>query len=118
MNTLLLHPATLLPIGEQRISIRPLGGTAEGRQKVASVDTDNLSALLSSLPATRSEDIFRLPAFPESANRSSARRSYGFPNSLSSASGPLSPDFLDHVVLADESTIRRRKHHLLFFEHG
>jgi len=118
VNALILHPATLRPVGERRISpIRPLGGTAEGGQELAPDGTDSLSALPSSLPATRSEDISRLPAFPESANRSSALRSSGFSNPLRSASRPPSHDFLDHVVLADENTIRRRKHHL-FFEHG
>ena len=117
VNPFILHPATLLPIGERRISpIRPLDGTTDG-QEVATDDPGSLSALPSSLTTTRSEDISQLPAFPESANRSSALRSSGFSNPLKSASRPPSHDFLDHVVLADDSTIQRRKH-LFFFEHG
>ena len=117
VNPLILRPATLLPIGERRISpIRPLRGSTDG-QEVVTGDAGSLSTLPSSLPTTRSEDISQLPAFPESANRSSALRSSGFSNPLKSASRPPSHDFLDHVVLADESTIQRRKRHF-FFKHG
>lgn len=72
----------------------------------------------SSLPVTLSQCISRVPSFPESAIRSSALRSSGFPNSLKTSSPPPSPDLLDHIVLADGSGARRRKYCLLCSEHG
>jgi hypothetical protein len=118
VNTI-LHPATLFPVGERwRSTIRSLNVSAEGSRVVAPDDSDNLSAMPSSLPVTRSQHISQLPSFPESAIRSFALRSSGFPNPLRTSSPPPSPDLLDHIVLADGGRARRRKYCLLCSEHG
>lgn len=76
-------------------------------------DADNLSALPSSLPTTCPQDISQLPSFPETAVNPSAATSSGFPSS----SSPSSPDFLDSIILAEDSGRTGREYGLLSFNH-
>lgn len=73
-------------------------------------DADSLSTLPSSLPATCPQDISQLPSFPETAANPSAEMSSGFPTS---SSPPSSPDFLDSIILAEESGRSRREYSLI-----
>ncbi|KAI0299422.1 hypothetical protein B0F90DRAFT_619583 [Multifurca ochricompacta] len=110
VNNFLLHPATLLPIGERRSSsVFHASGSVGGLQLESSGDADTLSALHSSLVTTHSHHISQLPSFPESAGPQSALISPGYPSSLASASLPPSPDLLDNIVLTHESGFRHRK---------
>jgi hypothetical protein len=107
MNVLFLHPATLRPVSGLRTS--HAGSTrksAAGSHVAAPDDADQLSALPSSLPATGPQDISQLPSFPETAAHPSTPTSSGFP---SSSSPPSSPDFLDSIVLAEESGGKQRR---------
>lgn len=110
VNVLFLHPATLRPASEQRTSTHCSSRSAAGRHVSDPGDADGLSALPSSLPATGPQDISQLPSFPETAANPSATTSSGFPSS----SSPLSsPDFLDSIVLAEESGRTQREYSLL-----
>ena len=114
VNVLLLHPATLRPVSEGRTSTHSSTHfsrrSAVGSHATDPDDTDSLSALPSSLPATGPQDISQLPSFPETAANPSAAMSSGFP---SSSSPPSSPDFLDGIILAEESGRTRREYSLL-----
>jgi hypothetical protein len=115
VNVLLLHSATLRPVSERRTSTRSSRRSAAGSHVVdPDDDDDNLSALPSSLPTTCPQDISLLPSFPETATNPSAATSSGFP---SSSSPPSSPDFLDSIILADESRRTRREYSLLSVNH-
>lgn len=114
VNVLLLHPATLRPVSEGRTSTHSSRSTA-GSHVADPGDTDSLSAALpSSLPSTCPQDISQLPSFPETATNPSAATSSGFP---SSSSPPSSPDFLDGIILAEESRRTRREYSLLSVSH-
>lgn len=110
VNVLLLHPATLRPVSEQRTSTHRSSRSAAGRHVSDPGDADGLSALPSSLPATGPQDISQLPSFPETAANLSTTTSSGFP---SSSSPPSSPDFLDSIILAEECGRTRREYSLL-----
>ncbi|KAI9463988.1 hypothetical protein BJY52DRAFT_1165824 [Lactarius psammicola] len=111
VNNLILHPATLFPVGEQRISsTRRVSVSAGIAQSVHSEDGDTLSALPRSLATVHSHHISQLPLFPESASISSTFTSTGFPSRSGSRSPPLSPDLLDNIFIADRSDTRRSKH--------
>lgn len=114
MNVLLLHPATLRPVSERRTS-HSSRRSAPGSHVADTDDADSLSAKLpSSLPTTCSQDISQLPSFPETAANPSAATSSGFP---SSSSPPSSPDFLDSIILAEESGRTRREYSLQSVNH-
>jgi hypothetical protein len=111
VNVLLLHPATLRPVSERHSSSR----SAAGSHVADPDDADSLSTLPSSLPTTCPQDISQLPSFPETAVNPSAATSSGFP---SSSRPPSSPDFLDSIILAEESGRRRREYsYLLTISH-
>lgn len=114
MNVLLLHPATLRPVSERRASTHSSRRSTAGSHVADPDDPGCLSALPSSLPTTCPQDISQLPSFPETAANSSAAMSSGFP---SSSSPPPSPDFLDSIILAEDSGGTRREYSLLSVNH-
>jgi hypothetical protein len=107
VNVLLLHPCTPRPVSERHTS-------RTGSHVADPDDADSLSTLPSSLPTTCPQDISQLPSFPETAVNPSAATSSGFPSSPSS---PSSPDFLDSIILAEESGRTRREYRLLSVNH-
>ncbi len=114
VNVLLLHPATLRPVSERHTSTHSSSRSAAGNHVADPDDADSLSTLPSSLPTTCPQDISQLPSFPETAANPSAATSSGFPSS----SSPLSsPDFLDSIILAEESGRTRREYSFLFVNH-
>jgi hypothetical protein len=114
VNVLLLHPATLRPVSERHTSTHSSSRSVAGH--VADPDdADSLSTLPSSMPTTYPQDISQLPSFPETAANPSAATSSGFPSSSSPQS---SPDFLDSIILAEESGRTRREHSLLSINHS
>ncbi|KAH9035022.1 hypothetical protein EDB85DRAFT_2143993 [Lactarius pseudohatsudake] len=111
VNNLILHPATLLPTGEQRISSNRRVSVSSGiSRSVPSEDTDTLSALPPSLGTVYSHHISQLPPFPESAGISSAFTNSGFPSRSGSPSPPPSPDLLDNIVISGRSSSGRSKY--------
>ena len=98
MNSFILHPATLRPVSERRTSVHAARKSVASSHVTSSDDANRLSALPSSLPATRSQIISHLPSFPGSAVNSSTATSSVFP---SSSTPPSSPDLLDNIVLED-----------------
>jgi hypothetical protein len=113
VDVLLLPPATLRPVSERRTS-RSSRRSAAGIHVADPGDADSLSTFPSSLPTTYPQDISQLPSFPETAANPSAATSSGFP---SSSSPPSSPDFLDSIILAEESGRKRREYSLLYVNH-
>lgn len=116
VNVLLLHPATLRPVSERRSSHSSSSHSSSRSAPGSHVpgDADSLSTLPSSLPTTCPQDISQLPSFPETAADPSAATSSGFPGS---SSPPSSPDFLDGIILAEESGRTRREYSLLYVNH-
>ncbi|KAH9996309.1 hypothetical protein BJV77DRAFT_1065927 [Russula vinacea] len=98
VNSFILHPATLRPVSERRTSVHAARKSVASSHVTSSDDANRLSALPSSLPATRSQIISHLPSFPGSAVNSSTATSSVFP---SSSTPPSSPDLLDNIVLED-----------------
>jgi hypothetical protein len=109
VNSFILHPATLRPVSERRTSTHAARKSVASSHGANSDDANRLSALPSSLPATRSQHISQLPSFPESAVNPSTATSSVFPNS---SSPPSSPDLLDSIVLEDSGR-KRREYNLL-----
>ncbi|TFY52312.1 hypothetical protein EVG20_g10603, partial [Dentipellis fragilis] len=84
VNSAMLHPSTLLPIGERPRSLQDIPSDAH----------DDLSVLPSGIAAPRSPHLSQLPDFPESAGLPSAPLT-----ARSDASGMHSPDLLDNIML-------------------
>ncbi|KAI0267419.1 hypothetical protein BC834DRAFT_77256 [Gloeopeniophorella convolvens] len=100
VNSLLLHPSLLHPIGERRASsIRYPGGSANVSPTTSSPEDITLSGLPSSLGTSRSQHVSQLPSFPESARMLSP----DFPSSARLSESPTTPDPLDNMVLADDT---------------
>ncbi|KAH9077663.1 hypothetical protein EDB83DRAFT_2345180 [Lactarius deliciosus] len=98
VNNLILHPATLLPASERRVSSNRRVSVSSGiSPSVPSEDADTLSALPPSLGTVYSHHISQLPPFPESAGISSTFTSSSFPSRSGSPSPPPSPDLLDNI---------------------
>ncbi|KAI9438229.1 hypothetical protein H4582DRAFT_247631 [Lactarius indigo] len=111
VNNLILHPATLLPVGERRMSSNRRVSVSSGiSRSVSSEDADTLSALPPSLGTVYSHHISQLPLFPESAGVLSAFTSSGFPSRSGSPSPPPSPDLLDNIVISGRSSSGRSRH--------
>ncbi|KAH8981937.1 hypothetical protein EDB86DRAFT_3086639 [Lactarius hatsudake] len=110
VNNLILHPATLLPAGERRISSNRRVSVSSGISRSVSEDTDTLSALPPSLGTVYSHHISQLPPFPESAGISSTFTNSGFPSRSGSPSPPPSPDLLDNIVISGQSSSVRSKY--------
>jgi hypothetical protein len=105
VNTLLLHPATLLPVGERKRLSSHNGSESVGNtEPVSPDDADTLFSLPSTLATSRTQDIHQLPSFPENAGDQSAFMSPGSP------SPPPSPDLLDNIVLVDGNDMRLPNH--------
>ncbi|KAI0058336.1 hypothetical protein BV25DRAFT_1283554 [Artomyces pyxidatus] len=101
VNSLLLHPTTLLPIGERRGSTFSLSSSTVDEH-------EPLPGLASSLATSNSEHISQLPSFPESAGLLSA--SLTPEASSTSPAFPSTPDPLDDLVIEDAAgsdTMRR-----------
>ncbi|KAH9988098.1 hypothetical protein BJV74DRAFT_469706 [Russula compacta] len=111
VNTFLLHPATLITIGdERRVSFTRTASESVADPHVASPDDADKLSVLPQLLATRSMTS-QPPSYPESGRHSSELKSSDIPSSLGSPSSLPSPDLLDNIVLADESCLRRRERH-------
>ncbi|KAI0052364.1 hypothetical protein FA95DRAFT_1389439 [Auriscalpium vulgare] len=95
----ILHPSTLLPIGDRRGSTFSASAVASSLE-----ERDTLSAALPSfLGTTHSQHISQLPSFPESANLPSATFSPGIPPSPGqSPAFPPTPDLFDNIIVGDE----------------
>ncbi|KAI9513451.1 hypothetical protein F5148DRAFT_1278823 [Russula earlei] len=106
VNNLLLHPATLLPIGDRRVSsIRSASESPTVSQRAIPDDPDNKrSGRPSSRPATRS----RQTSPRQRDAPSSALTNTAFQIPLRSSSPAPSPDLLDSLILSDDGNFQRR----------
>ncbi|KAH9968109.1 hypothetical protein BC827DRAFT_1263841 [Russula dissimulans] len=93
LNNLLLRPTTLHPIGERRVS-RSSSESPKVSQVMIPDEADRQPRLSSSLPVAHS-------TFQQSVTPS--------PSPLRLSSPPPSPDFFDHIVLADDGSLDWRE---------